>query len=97
MNIEVTDKAKEAIEIVIKAENFTSPQLIVHGQDNDRKINFELIIVNGVPHEEDLVFDYGTFKVSINQTYVSFLGEDHVIDFQEKPFTAFTFTKKENN
>ena len=100
MIIKVSEDAKKAIEHVVELEKILNPQVSVYGvPDENDEIQYEMLLVNGIPHEDDTVFKFEKFVVSLNATYNLTMIGTYLIDFNEYPYSAFSIEKisEENN
>ena len=94
MIINVSEEAKKAIQHVIDMEQIPNPQLCIYGvTDDNMEIKYELLLLNGIPHVEDTVFDFENFKISLNSTYQRTMIGTYLVDFSEYPYSSFSIVK----
>lgn len=90
MIINVSESAKKAIQYVVEQEKIENPQVCVYSESNEEnESEFKLLLLNGIPKVEDIVFDFDVFKVTVNTTCQKNMLGKYLIDFIEDPYSAF--------
>lgn len=91
MIIDVSESAKKAIQYVVEQEKIENPQVYIYSKsDEENKIEYRLLLLNGIPKAEDKVFNFDSFKVTVNELSQKDMLGKYLIDFIEDPYSSFT-------
>lgn len=94
MIINVSENAKKAIQHVVKQENIENPQVHVYSEvDDQNQTEFKMLLLNGIPKAEDLVFNFDFFKVTVSELSQKEMLGTYLIDFNDEPYSAFSIVE----
>lgn len=94
MIINVTENAQKAIQHVVEQENIENPQVHVYSEvDDQNQTEFKMLLLNGIPKAEDLVFNFDSFKVTVSELSQEDMLGTYLIDFNDEPYSAFSIVE----
>lgn len=94
MIINVTENAQKAIQHVVEQENIENPQVHVYSEvDDQNQTEFKMLLLNGIPKAEDLVFNFDSFKVTVSELSQKDMLGTYLIDFNDEPYSAFSIVE----
>ena len=93
MIINVTENAQKAIQHVVEQENIENPQVHVYSEINENETEFRMLLLNGIPKPEDLVFNFDSFKVTVSELSQKDMLGTYLIDFNDEPYSAFSIVE----
>ena len=94
MIINVTENAQKAIQHVVEQENIENPQVHVYSEvDDQNQTEFKMLLLNGIPKAEDLVFNFDSFKVTVSELSQKDMLGTYLIDFKDEPYSAFSIVE----